>query len=116
MTPSPTVASMGTSFDGLLEESRELERRAREVQGEFELRASEEEIDLLVSDYHEWFGRGIQLLPEELKERFRFEYEGNFFQNRIKHFFEAPGAKSTVYNEETAQLGMAFWAHPFETE
>lgn len=107
---------MSTPIDQLLEESRELERRARGIQGEFALRASEEELDQLVSDYHEWFGRGIQLLPDELKERFRFEYEGNFFQNRIKHFFEAPGAKSSVYNEETAQLGMAFWAHPFETE
>jgi REase_DpnII-MboI len=107
---------MASPYDELLDESRELERRARAVQGDFELQSSEEEIDRLVSDYHEWLARGVQLLPEEFREPFRFEYEGNFFQNRIKRFLEAPGEPSATYNEETATLGFPFWAHPFDAE
>jgi hypothetical protein len=107
---------MDSPYDELLAESRELEGRARDVQGAFELQSSEEEIDKLVSDYHEWFARAVQLLPEEFRERFRFEYEGTIFQNRIKHFFETPGQPSVAYNAETAPLGLSFWAHPFETE
>jgi REase_DpnII-MboI len=107
---------MDSPYDELLAESRELERRARDVQGDFELQSSEEEIDKLVSDYHKWFARAVQLLPEEFRERFRFEYEGTIFQNRIKHFFETPGQPSAAYDAETALLGLSFWAHPFETE
>jgi REase_DpnII-MboI len=107
---------MASPYDELLEESRELERRARDVQGEFELQSSEEEIDRLVTDYHRWLARGIELLPEEFREPFRFEYEGNFFQSRIKQFFEAPGEPNAMYNDETAALGIQFWARPFETE
>lgn len=107
---------MASPYDNLLEESRELERRARAVQGETELQSSEEEIDNLVSRYHEWLAGGVQLLPEEFRERFRFEYEGNVFQSRIKQFFEAPGQPSSVYTEEPPALGLPFWAHPFETD
>lgn len=107
---------MASPYDELLEESRELERRARDVQGEFELQSSDDEIDQLMSDYHQWLARAVQLLPEEFRERFRFEYEGNFFQNRIKDFFQAPGQPNPGLNEETAALGFSFWAHPFETE
>jgi hypothetical protein len=107
---------MASPYDDLLEESRELERRARAVQGEFELQSSDEEIDRLVEDYHGWLARGVRLLPEEFREPFRFEYEGGIFQNRIKHFFEAPGQPSSAFNEETAVLGFPFWAHPFDTE
>jgi hypothetical protein len=107
---------MASPYDDLLAQSRDLERRAKAVQGERELQSSEEEIDALVSDYHEWLARAIQLLPEEFQERFRFEYEGGFLQNRIKQFFEAPGQPSAVFNEETADLGMPYWAHPFEAD
>jgi hypothetical protein len=106
---------MESPYDKLLEESRDLERRGAAVQGEFELQSSDDEIHALVSDYQEWLARGIQLLPEDLRDRFRFEFEGNIFQKRIKQFFEAPGEKSTIYNDETAEIGIPFWAYPFET-
>jgi hypothetical protein len=107
---------MASPYDELLEDSRELERRARAIQGEFELQSSEEEIERLVTDYHAWLARGVQLLPEEFRERFRSEYEGNFFQSRIKQFFEGPGEPNSMYDEETAPLGFTFWAHPFEKD
>jgi hypothetical protein len=107
---------MTSPYDELLEESRDLERRARDVQGDAELRASEEEISELVSDYHEWLARAVHLLPQDFRERFRFEYEGAVFQNRIKHFFGAPGQPNALYSEQTAPLGLSFWSHPFETE
>jgi hypothetical protein len=107
---------MASPYDELLEASRELERRARAVQGDFELQSSDKEIDDLVSDYHAWLARGVQLLPEEFRERFRFEYEGSFLQSRIKHFLEAPGQPNAAYNEETAAFGFPFWAHPFDAE
>lgn len=96
---------------------RRLRHRAfRAVQGDFELQSSDDEIDALIGDYNEWFARACQILPDEHRERFRFEYEGNFLQNRVKDFFQAPGAPNASYNDETATLGFAYWAHPFDTE
>jgi hypothetical protein len=106
----------GSPFEALIKESRQLEERAREVQGDTRLLASEDELDALISSYHGWFARALEILPDEYHERFRFEFEGNFFQHRIKHFFESPGEPNPIYDPNENPLGFSPWAHPFDGE
>src|SRR5687768_1634248 len=75
----------------LIEESRDLERSAGEIQGDRELMADDERIDELVSRYHEWYARCLDALPEGHEERFRGEFEGGVFSPKIKAFLQAPG-------------------------
>lgn len=103
-----------STFDELLEQSRKIEARAREVQRAGKLGLTEDEIDDLVSAYHAWFARTLDVLPEDYREAFRFEYEGNFFQHRIKSFFESPGEPSPIHDPDNNPLGLSEWNHPFD--
>jgi hypothetical protein len=103
-------------FEALTRDSRELEARARKVQGEDRLLASEDELDALISAYHAWFARALEVLPPEYHERFRFEFEGNLFQHRIKHFFESPGEPNPLYDPNNNLFQLSPWAHSFEAE
>ncbi len=105
----------GTSpFDELLAQSRELEARARQIQADSELGLTEAEIDDLVGAYHSWLARALEALPEDYRDAFRFEYEGNFFQHRIKSFFESPGEPNPLYDPANNPLGLSRWQHPFD--
>jgi hypothetical protein len=53
---SPTVWDVASPYDQLLEESRELERRARAVQGRVDLQFSEGEIDN--PEFRSWWAHG----------------------------------------------------------
>lgn len=99
----------------MLEASKELDSRAKAIQGQRELLVPETEIEALVQDYHEWLALALSILPEQFQEGFRAEYEGNWFQSRIKQFFEAPGEPNILYSEETANL-LPYWAHTFEDD
>ena len=54
------------------------------------------EISDFVSDYLNWYSECLSLLPEDLREKFRYEYESN-----IKQFLISPTAEETdkVYFE-----------------
>jgi hypothetical protein len=107
---------MASPFDELTERSRDLDARARNVQGQRALQSADDEIERLVDDYQAWYARALELLPEEFHERFRSEYEGSFWTSKIKHFFEAPGQPSAVATDEAIeQLGISYWSNPYET-
>jgi len=105
-----------TQFSDLISESRRLEQRASEIQGSKQLGLDDDAIDQIVSDYHAWFARAIDALPEEFHERFRDEFEGGTFTSKIKDFLRAPGDKSPFYDEEKPNpLLPSIWSNPFET-
>ena len=104
-----------TQFADLIAESRGLEQRASEIQSPTQLGLDDDAIDQIVSDYHAWFGRAIDALPEEFHDRFRDEFKGGTFTSKIKDFLRAPGDKSPFYDEENPNPLLPFWSNPFET-
>lgn len=105
----------------LLADSRELEESGRSIQGERELLVTEEDIDAFVERYHGWFGRAVAVLPAELAERFRGEYNGGVFSPKIKNFLRAPGEvniirRSAEGGPESGDLTLLpYWQHPYDT-
>jgi hypothetical protein len=103
----------------LIAESRDLEEGGRQIQGERTLCASEAEINELVDRYHDWFGRALALLSNDLQERFRSEYQGSWHANKIKNFFESPGQVSLFWSQvkegEPEPTAFPYWQHPYDT-
>src|SRR5258708_24652765 len=58
-------ASMSTlsPFEDLLTVSRELEARAKAVQGERHIEVGEADLTSLADDYHAWLARALEVLP-----------------------------------------------------
>jgi hypothetical protein len=102
-------------FDDLIGQGRELDRRARGIQGARELLATDDEIDRLAMDYNGWFARSIEALPAELEERFRSEYQGSWISHKIKHFFEEAGQPNALVDEAALAAGMSYWTKPYES-
>jgi hypothetical protein len=59
------TAPVNTSspFEELLTASRELEVRAKAVQGEQQIEVGEAELASLADDYHAWLARALEVLP-----------------------------------------------------
>lgn len=101
-------------LDRLIGETQGLDERARGVQGERELLTSQQEIDALISEYHDWYARALTVLPEEFHEKFIDLYAGGLVIKRIKAFLQAPGAVSVLFNAEQPTV-FAYWDCPFES-
>ena len=103
-------------IEAMIEEITALEELGGQIQGCDE-RAALANSAQLTKSYLEWCSSALALLPEDLKERFRFEYEGNFLQNRIKHFLNASLEPSVFYlsaNEEQRKtLNVSPWQYPY---
>jgi REase_DpnII-MboI len=102
----------------LLQDSRELEEMGRGIQGEHALLATEEEIETFVQRYHGWFGRAVNVVPEEFRGRLRAEFDGSWHSNKIKKFLEAPGDVS-IFGSAAEASGepspLPYWSNPFDT-
>jgi hypothetical protein len=98
----------------LIQESGELETQAAAIQGDREVLARKEEIDAFVNSYHAWYARSLELLPEDLEERFRGEFEGNWYSQSIKDFLIGPDRPSVIQPDEPNPL-ISYWQHPFES-
>jgi hypothetical protein len=103
-------------IEKLIVESRELDRRAAEVQGERELNVEPTEIDQLSDDYNRWYARAMAVLPEDQHTEFKDLYDGGYVVKRIKTFLGTPGEVNKMFDPEaeTNILG-GFWQHPYET-
>lgn len=93
-----------------------LEELAHLVQGE-DVAAGESAVPQLVQNYDTWYTRALGLLPPDLRDGFRFEYEGRptGFRYRIKQFLQDPRKPSIAYDPnhprpEKQILGP--WTHP----
>ena len=103
-----------TRFDDLIEEGSQLERRASEIQGARLINLDDGAIVQIALDYHAWFARAMDALPDEYHERFRDEFEGGVFIKKIKTFLAEPAAENPLYDGEKPQSFISYWAHPFE--
>jgi hypothetical protein len=66
------------------------------VQGDDEILVGEAELSSLTDAYHARLARALEVIPSQFHEKFRFEYDGNFFQHRIKHFLESPAERNPL--------------------
>src|SRR2546423_12699067 len=111
-----STRTVAGKLERLIEEASSLEELGRLIQAEDDLVASDA-ITELDRQYRAWFASSLAALPDDLKEKFRFEYDGNFFQNRIKKFLEQPRVRSTLYesmqDETRATMSLSPWQYAF---
>ncbi len=105
-----------TDWEQLIAESQSLEEKASKIQDGEKVGLSKADINKLTRDYYSWFARCISLLPEDLKSKFREEYEGSFWSAKIKKFFEAATEPSPLYPfaDEKAKASLSIWAYPYK--
>ncbi|MFL5665599.1 MAG: restriction endonuclease, partial [Ktedonobacteraceae bacterium] len=62
-------------------------------------------------DYHSWFARCLPILPEDLKVRFRAEFDGTWYSYKIKKFLEAPTQPNMLYlaGDENTKKALSYW-------
>jgi hypothetical protein len=103
------------SFAGLLLESEGLEARATSLQSDARDHPPATEYRKLADDYIAWFARCLALLPEDIRSRFRGEYEGSAFTRKIRAFLEDPvGHSELVANLDENPLNLSLWQHPVD--
>jgi hypothetical protein len=108
--------STASRVDSLLQQVRSLEALGSQVQGDNES-AGLEAANRLAEEYRTWFSACLAVLPEDLRDRFRFEYEGGGLKFRVKHFLQQPRVKSAFYRDDLDETGRRIfgpWQHPFE--
>ena len=104
-----------SDWDELVHKSKKLEDAASKLQT-MDTSANEipksshlstEEIDQLTNDYHSWYGDCLALLPDDLKDKFCLEYEGDGYSitKCIKKFLDAP-LKYKRFNRRAGYRGM----------
>jgi predicted nucleotide-binding protein len=75
----------------------------------------------LAEAYEVWFADCLSVLPGDLRQKFRFEYEGGMMQYRIKHFLADPVRPRTKIlgtwkKLPSAHKGMlSYWQFPYST-
>lgn len=107
-------------LQALIDQVKELEDLGGRVQGDDEtdgLAAAED----LTAQYRRWFSACLEALPDDLREKFRFEYEGKLsltqLNYRIKHFLQEPRVASAVYRDDMDDASKRIfspWQHPYK--
>jgi hypothetical protein len=104
-----------TIWDNLLAECQRLEDLTRKIQEGENTGLSREEIEHLSHEYQVWFSKCLSVLPDDLKSKFRSEYEGSFWSAKIKKFFEASTERSVFRpTDQTTKELFPYWAYPFK--
>lgn len=98
----------------LIDESADLEANAAAIQGDAEVLVDRGAIDELVSSYHDWYARALDLLPKDLEERLRSEFEGNWHSQKIKDFLSGPDQPSVIQLDEPSPL-ISYWQYPVDS-
>jgi hypothetical protein len=99
----------------LITEGQNLDERASKVQNGESIGLPKETIDQLTRDYHSWFGKCLPLLPEDLREKFRAEFNGTWYSFKIKKFLEAPTQPNILYpaGDEKAKTVFSPWTYSY---
>src|SRR5260370_3395690 len=107
-----------TDWDTLLTENRKLNETARKIQQDKTVGLSNEEIAQFSGEYQRWYARGLANLPEDLKSRFRAEFECSIFSYIIKSFLEGPIEVSILFqsSDENGKKLLSYWLHPYEQQ
>lgn len=105
--------SLVSTTRDLVEEANDLVDRARALQ---EGEATDD--STLTEDYHSWYAACLAILDDDLGERFRKEFDGNWLSPRIRGFLESPKMRSMLFDltePEKRLPAMSEWQHPVET-
>jgi hypothetical protein len=99
----------------LVDQAAGLEDLARKVQTEQDDDAAAEQLRQLEGDYLAWHTEAMSLLPEDLRQPFAFEYEGTFFQSRIRHFIQSGREENVLWTtgDEAAKQMFSRWQYTF---
>lgn len=100
-------------LDELIEEGKEIEKAAEEIQRTQPSSSSPQDIRGLSEKYRDWYTRGLSALPSEFHERFRREYEGSWASSKIKNFLESPTKPNPLFAPDSPLL--EYWLYPFES-
>lgn len=105
-----------TDWERLIADSQSLDERASRIQAGESISLPQEEIDKLTHDYHSWYARCLTALPEDLKVRFRAEYDGTWISFKIKRFLEAPTQPNMIYHagDEKTKAVMQPWTYTYQ--
>lgn len=103
------------AWEELLVECQRLEEAASKIQQAETVELSTAEIKKISDDYQSWFGKCLAVLPEDLRGKFREEYEGSFWSAKIKKFFEAATEPSLFRpTDEQTRAIFPHWAYPYK--
>src|SRR4051794_40665015 len=97
--------------------SHDLEEFGASIQGDREPGLTADQVGVFVESYQTWFAEVMVVLPADLQERFRKEYEGGALNPKIKSFLEAPLEVSVVHKgPQPVQSADVFpyWSNPFD--
>jgi hypothetical protein len=100
-------------FDTLIAETRDLDSAAGSVQGDQELVATMEDVEVLIVAYQDWYACALGVLPQEFREKFSDLFESGSL-SELRASLEGPGRGSSMFNPEAAAL-FPYWEYPFET-
>ncbi len=106
--------STAGKLQALIDEVSDLEAMAGNVQVEDE-GAGSVVAERLAAAYRRWLSACLEALPEDLKGKFRNEYEGGAFTFKIKHFLQDPIMKNPLYAEDLDELTkklLSPWQYP----
>lgn len=101
-------------INDLIQESLELEEIAAKIQVGEEVGLSDDEVRRFVEQYQNWYADCLAILPDDLKTRFRAEYEGTWYSIKIKKFLEAPTKVSVLRRDDKTSAVIPYWQIPYE--
>lgn len=101
----------------LIDDVTRLEEIASKIQDGEHVGLSKSKIDELIEMYHSLYAECLSALPDDLKEKFRFEYEGNWISFRIKRFLEESDDINQLhaYAEKDKPNPFSYWKYPYKT-
>jgi hypothetical protein len=106
-----------STLDKLITKVSELEEIASRIQIGTQIGLPTEQIDKLIEDYEDWYTDCLAILSEDLKENFRFEYEGNWHSFKIKRFLAAPTEVNPLSEaiDKSNPFAPPYWQYPYKS-
>src|SRR5260370_37125608 len=103
-------------WEQLITEAHSLDERDSKIQNGENVGLSKAEIEKLIRDYHSWFAKCLRALPEDLRGKFRAEFDGTWISYKIKKFFEAPTQPNVIYQAGDEKTKAVFppWTNPYK--
>lgn len=102
--------NMARRLQDLIEQASSFEALASTAQGDDEV-VGLAAAKTLTTAYRGWFTSSMGLLPEDLRDRFRNEYEKGFPDYKIKYFMENPRKKNPIYRDDLPDASKEIWSY-----
>lgn len=105
---------LSMKINDLIKDIQGLEEVAVKIQLGKEVGLSDNEVREFVEQYQNWYTDCLAILPDDLKSRFRVEYEGTWYTFKIKSFLEGPTKVSVLHRDEKSTTVIPYWQFPYE--